>query len=117
MTTGEKIRHLRKQLGLTQEELGDLIGVQKAAINKYETGIVVNLKQKTISALADALHVSPVELLSPEDSPDQLSADEEQLIFNYRSLSLRGQQLLMDRAKELKLLHGKKSESDTAQSV
>ena len=69
MTTGEKIRQLRKELGLTQEELGNLIGVKKAAINKYETGIVVNLKQDTIAALAKALHVSPVELLSPEDPP------------------------------------------------
>lgn len=70
MTTGEKIKQLRKQLGMTQEELGDLIGVQKAAINKYETGVVVNLKKSTIHALAKALHVSPVELLSPEESPD-----------------------------------------------
>ena len=70
MTTGEKIRQLRKQLGMTQEELGNLIGVQKAAINKYETGVVVNLKKTTIAALARALHVSPVDLLSPEDSND-----------------------------------------------
>ena len=67
MTTGEKIRQLRKQLGMTQEELGNLIGVQKAAINKYETGVVVNLKKSTIAALSNALHVSPVELLSPND--------------------------------------------------
>ena len=70
MTTGEKIRQLRKRLGLTQEELGNLIGVQKAAINKYETGIVVNLKRDTIAALSKALHVSPVDLLSPEEPPD-----------------------------------------------
>lgn len=70
MTTGEKIKQLRKERGLTQEELGNLIGVQKAAINKYETGVVVNLKQATIAALADALQVSPVELLSPE-MPDE----------------------------------------------
>ena len=70
MTTGEKIKQLRKQLGLTQEELGNLVGVQKAAINKYETGVVVNLKQATIASLAKALHVSPVELLSPEEPPD-----------------------------------------------
>ena len=69
MTTGEKIKQLRKQLGMTQEELGNLIGVQKAAINKYETGVVVNLKQSTIAALAHALHVSPIDLLSPEDLP------------------------------------------------
>lgn len=70
MTTGEKIKQLRKQLGMTQEELGNLIGVQKAAINKYETGVVSNLKQETISALSHALHVSPIELLSPDDPPD-----------------------------------------------
>ena len=69
MTTGEKIKQLRKQLGMTQEELGNLIGVQKAAINKYETGVVSNLKQETIASLAHALHVSPIELLSPEDQP------------------------------------------------
>ena len=70
MTTGEKIKQLRKRLGMTQEELGNLIGVQKAAINKYETGIVDNLKQSTIASLAKALHVSPIELISPEDPPD-----------------------------------------------
>lgn len=69
MTTGEKIRELRKRLGLTQEELGNMIGVKKAAINKYETGVVVNLKRSTIAALAKALGVSPVELLSPEGIP------------------------------------------------
>ena len=67
MTTGEKIKQLRKRLGMTQEELGNLIGVQKAAINKYETGVVVNLKKSTIASLAKALHVSPIELLSADD--------------------------------------------------
>ena len=81
MTTGEKIKQLRKSLGMTQEELGDLIGVQKAAINKYETGVVVNLKQTTIAALSKALHVSPVELLSPEDvSPDQPVTSEARIL-------------------------------------
>lgn len=70
MTTGEKIKQLRKQLGLTQEELGNMIGVKKAAINKYETGVVVNLKKSTIAALAKALHVSPMELLNPDKPPD-----------------------------------------------
>ena len=81
MTTGEKIRQLRKQLGMTQEELGNLIGVQKAAINKYETGVVVNLKQSVIASLAEALHVSPVELLSPQNNPpDQPLTKESRII-------------------------------------
>lgn len=60
MTTGERIKQLRLSLGMTQEQLGEKIGVKKAAINKYETGIVVNLKKSTISSLAKALNVSPL---------------------------------------------------------
>ena len=70
MLIGEKIKRLRKEKGWTQEQLGECVGVQKAAINKYETGVVSNLKQETISALSHALHVSPIELLSPDDPPD-----------------------------------------------
>lgn len=47
MTTGEKIKMLRVKKGMSQEELGKKVGVQKAAINKYEKGIVVNLKMST----------------------------------------------------------------------
>jgi DNA-binding XRE family transcriptional regulator len=35
---GEKIRHIRKERNMTQEELGKLIGVQKAQISKLENG-------------------------------------------------------------------------------
>lgn len=67
MTIGEKVRRLRKEKGITQEELGVAIGVKKAAINKYETGIVVNLKKETIASLARALDVNPVWLMDEAD--------------------------------------------------
>ena len=67
MTIGEKIKRLRKECGMTQEELGNLVGVKKAAINKYETGVVVNLKKDMISKLAAALDVNPVWLMDEED--------------------------------------------------
>ena len=82
MTTGEKIRELRKSLGMTQEELGSKIGVQKAAINKYETGAVVNLKRDTLHRLAKALCVSPVVLLG---EVDDFTPDERLLIEKYRA--------------------------------
>lgn len=67
MTIGEKIKRLRLERGLTQEELGNAVGVQKAAINKYETGIVINLKREVIQKLAKALDVNPVWLMDDED--------------------------------------------------
>ena len=54
-TIGERIKTARVNRDMTQEELGKKIGVQRAAINKYETGVVVNLKRSTIEALAQAL--------------------------------------------------------------
>ena len=73
MTTGEKIKILRVKKGMSQEELGKKVGVQKAAINKYEKGIVVNLKMSTIAKLADALDVTPVYLMGIGE--EQLPAD------------------------------------------
>jgi repressor LexA len=67
MTIGEKIKQARLAKGYTQEELGNLVGVKKAAINKYESGIVQNLKRSMIAKLADALSIDPVTLIGFDD--------------------------------------------------
>ncbi|OUQ17034.1 hypothetical protein B5E80_18735, partial [Flavonifractor sp. An135] len=67
MTMGERIKQLRLSKGFSQEELGARVGVQKAAIHKYENGLVVNLKQATISKLAQALGTTPGYLLGLEE--------------------------------------------------
>lgn len=67
MTTGDRIREARQKKGLSQEQLGALIGVQKAAIHKYENNIVINLKRDTIEKLAGVLGVSPAHLMGFED--------------------------------------------------
>ncbi len=58
-TTGQIIKELRKQKGLTQEELGEILGVQKSAIAKYENDHVVNLKRETIEKMAEYFGVRP----------------------------------------------------------
>ena len=68
MTTGEKIKFLRLRNGWTREELGQKVGVQRAAINKYEKGTVVNIKRETMAKLGDALGVSAVDLLDDDSS-------------------------------------------------
>ena len=56
---GERIKELRMISGLSQEELGNRVGVQRAAINKYEKGIVENIPIKTIEKIAMVFDVSP----------------------------------------------------------
>ena len=68
MTVGEKIRARRIELGMTMDDLGNAIGVQRSAINKYEKGSV-ELTASRISALARALDV-PIFYLLDDDPED-----------------------------------------------
>jgi repressor LexA len=63
MNMGERIKQLRIANGLTQEELGKYIGVQKAAIRKYEKGEVKNMKRTSIQILSNLFKVSPSYLM------------------------------------------------------
>ena len=73
MTMGESIKHYRKQIGLTQEELESKLHppVQRAAVNKWERGIVSNIKRSYIQQLASLFNVSPSELMCFDTSKGQ----------------------------------------------
>ena len=59
MSVGATIKKLRQEKGLTQEELGELLGVKKAAVQKYESGQVQNLKQSIIKKLCEIFEKNP----------------------------------------------------------
>jgi transcriptional regulator with XRE-family HTH domain len=63
MNVGDKIRDARIRKGMTQEELGAALGVQKSAIAKYEKGRVVNIKRSTLKKISDILGIAPSELI------------------------------------------------------
>lgn len=109
---GEKIKTLRKQKDMTQEELGLKLGVQKQTITRYESGVITNLKRTTIAKLAKALDVSPAYLMGWTDNIDikenngmvgsnngtvnitngpkrELSPEELELLRIYNSLSVK----------------------------
>lgn len=72
MNIGEKIKAARLAKGMTQEELGQLLGVQKSAVAKYENGRVVNIKRSTLKKISDVLNIRPAELII-ESSPEGLA--------------------------------------------
>ena len=73
MEIGQKIKHARLSKNMTQEELGKIIGVQKSAIAKYESGRVVNIKRSTLQKIASALNIRPSELVFEETPKDTAS--------------------------------------------
>ena len=66
MDIGAKIKSARLAKGMTQEELGGILGVQKSAIAKYESGRVVNIKRSTLKKISDVLGIPPFELVFDE---------------------------------------------------
>lgn len=86
MNMGERIKQLRLQKGLTQEELGKYIGVQKSAIRKYEKGSVTNLKRSSIETLAKLFNVTPSYLMCIDDDNNF----ENNMIDNKRVFPLLG---------------------------
>lgn len=105
---GNKIYALRKANNMTQEELGKKVGVTKATINKYETGVVLNLRRPTIEALAKAFGVSPAYLMGWDElniprgpSQNETKDDEKELLKIYRALSIRDKVKLLSFAIDL----------------
>lgn len=56
---GGRIRARREHLGMTQLQLGDMIGASEVQMSRYESGATA-VKPELMSKLAKALRVSPV---------------------------------------------------------
>lgn len=70
-TIGERIANLRKKKGLDQQVLGDLLGVTKQQVSRYEKGqSVLNVDQAKI--VAQALYTTVTYLIDGETKLDQL---------------------------------------------
>lgn len=66
--TGEKIRELRKERGLNQDQLAELASLNRVTVAKYESGRVEPGAQ-ALSRIADALEVSTDVLLGRSEAP------------------------------------------------
>ena len=70
MTVGDRIRQVRQEQDVTQQELADYIGVSKQAVYKYENNIVTNIPTDKVDAIAKRLKVSPAYLMGWEEKPE-----------------------------------------------
>lgn len=89
-TIGERIRKRRIELGMSQEELGRLVGyTDRSSITKIENGHNA-MKRSKVMAFAEALNMDPIQLIG-------LSQDTQLKAFNY--------EMDMDEIPELKELN------------
>lgn len=105
------IKNLRKSKGLTQEQLGKLVGTTGTAIMRYEKGLR-KLDYDKIAKIAEALDVSVEQLFSTdadnatiqinsEYTNTELRETEALLINTFRSLNETGQNKVIEYANDL----------------
>ena len=80
MTTGEKIAILRKQRGLTQESLGEQIGVSRQAVSKWESDVTFPETDKLI-LLSKLFNVSVDYLLNIQN--EKATNDNRKKLINF----------------------------------
>lgn len=128
---GERIKARRIELGLTLEELGDMVNAGASTVRKWETGFIKNMRSDKIKKVAEALQVTPAYLMGWDESQNvqvgevytnngligqanapvnihgesapaqQLSKEEAELLRIYNELSVKGRMRLLTAAMDL----------------
>ena len=70
MDIGQMIHDKRILLKLTLEEVGNIVGVSKSTVQKWESGDISNMRRDKIALLAQALQISPVSLITGDENPN-----------------------------------------------
>lgn len=99
---GNRIKSRRKELNLTQEQIGNTIGVAKSTIQRYENGLIIDLKMPVIQAIANVLKVNPSWLiLKSEEKEISIDPQKQLLNSNYEKLNAIGKKKLVDYSNDL----------------
>jgi transcriptional regulator with XRE-family HTH domain len=83
MTFAKKLINARLALNLSQQELGEQIGVSSRTIYSYEHGGKYP-RRNTLDKLAAALHVTAAYLMNEEEEDTQRSTEQERFLSKSR---------------------------------
>ena len=102
---GHNLLKARKEKGLTQRELADLIGAKHNSVSNWEHNIN-KPDPDTISLICGVLEISPNDLLGSESPKSNLSncsetssVDEDELLHLYRAVNRDGQSYILRTAR------------------
>lgn len=75
MTTGERIKERRKELGISADKLAELIGVSRSTMFRYENGYIEKLPINNLVPIAHALNTTVGYLMGWDDEKNAPIAD------------------------------------------
>lgn len=80
-SVGKLIYDRRTELGITQKEVADFVGVSEATVSRWESGHIDNMRRDRIAALSKILRMSPLAIMGIDDTdlstrlPNMISID------------------------------------------
>ena len=98
----ELIKEQRERVGKTLEEVGKAVGVSKTTVQRWESGLIKDMRRDKLVALARALNTTPAYLMGWESpSPDLERTQREQEMLNiFRLMPVETQDALIALAKQ-----------------
>jgi len=99
-TVGQRIRELRQERGLTQDQLATLCEVSRSAVAQWETDRAGQLRGN-ISRIAAALATTVAYLLDGADAQGDLTGDELAMLRLYRECPPEDRAFLLRTARKL----------------
>lgn len=121
MTTGERIRSLRKARGISAETLAAALNVSRATMFRYESGEIGKLPGSVLKPLARELHTTPAYLMGWEEDTDAspsihdgdgLSSANMELLEKYHMLPASERKLILDMIDTLVLKNQREHEKE-----
>ena len=68
MEFNDLIKNRREELGLTQKEVADYVGVSEASVSRWESKAISSMKRERLGRLAKILQLPPSALVPPEEN-------------------------------------------------
>ncbi|CAI3370343.1 helix-turn-helix transcriptional regulator [Enterococcus cecorum] len=99
------LKEKRLEKNMTLEQVGNLIGVGKSTVRKWENGMIENMGRDKIILLSRALNISPLDILEmntddgKEDIKDiylRLNKDNQSIVYDFAKSKLDEQNTISD---------------------
>ncbi|ARO06851.1 helix-turn-helix domain-containing protein [Lactiplantibacillus plantarum] len=100
MNVGDRMKSIRKQQGISADQLAESIGVSRSTIFRYEKGDIEKMPIEVVANVASSLHVSLIDLMGISNDSisekiteivSKLNTDRQQNVYNYADNQLKEQ--------------------------
>lgn len=76
------LKNKRKEVGLTQKQIADMVGVSEATVSRWESGDIANMRRDRIALLASALRTTPGFVMTGKENEEQPTTTKDDELLN-----------------------------------